>query len=273
MNEIIPPRIFFIDEIRDLLSMYRNHETSIEKVVEVLNEIATGVDAVDRFKNEVANQGKQKCCEKEDSAWMKSPFWDEEFEKLSNEPKWCPLKDDAIDAFLVELKCRIAAREKEAGSQEKYYSCVFCTWKGPESETRQDVQCPNCNHLESLMPVQPTCCEKAEAEGVQICRECSNTHAGYQSQYLSEFYQPLFDHMSIEHNLNLLESEMDDVIRVVEGMLWIKDRSPEESGSYLISFADCVTIGYFNKDIRAWRHAFSDIIPSAWRALPKAYEV
>jgi len=87
-------------------------------------------------------------------AWMKSPFWDEEFEKLSNDPRWCPLKDEAIDAFLVELKCRITAREKEAGSEEKYYSCVFCTWKGPESETRQDVQCPNCNHLESLMPVE-----------------------------------------------------------------------------------------------------------------------
>lgn len=28
------------------------------------------------------------------------------------------------------------------------------------------------------------------------------------------FYQPLFDHMSREHGLTLLESEMDEIVRI-----------------------------------------------------------
>jgi hypothetical protein len=50
------------------------------------------------------------------------------------------------------------------------------------------------------------------------CKECAEVQQNKMQnvpEYFFSYYQPLFDHMSHQHGLTLLQGEMDDIIRVV----------------------------------------------------------
>lgn len=73
-------------------------------------------------------------------------------------------------------------------------------------------------------------------------------------EYPGKSYQPLFDYMSKEHNLTLLESEMQDIIEIVRGMdsPWISVEStlPQE-GRYLFIYDkyEGRDIGYYKEGV------------------------
>lgn len=43
------------------------------------------------------------------------------------------------------------------------------------------------------------------------------------------FYQPLFDHMANEHGLILMESEMDEIVRICRELIKAEDEPAQPS--------------------------------------------
>jgi len=56
----IPPIVFYLDEFRALLKRYESKEISFSRLVEIMNEKATGVSAMDRLKSKYNNHDNYK---------------------------------------------------------------------------------------------------------------------------------------------------------------------------------------------------------------------